>query len=226
MGKERPILFSGEMVRAILDGRKTQTRRVIRDARGAFWDHAGYRPVLHESGSWVFEDVDDPTRRVFGPRLCCPYGLVGDRLWVREAWQGLVAQPQSFGPGEDDWDWDSEEAEYIPESEPVAGYTVCYRDDNPDICKRWRPSIHMPRWASRITLEIVGVRVERVQQISYADALAEGVWRPGPYADPDQVDREYDARDQYRHLWDEINARRGYAWASNPWVWVVEFRRV
>lgn len=213
--KERPIIFSGEMVRAILEGRKTQTRRVIRDARGAFWDHAGYRPVLHASGSWVFQDIERPEREVFGPRFRCPYGVPGDRLWVRETWQGLVAQPHSFGPGEDDWDWDSEEAEFIPDEEPLAGFTVCYRETDPDACKWWRPSIYMPRWASRITLEITGVRVERVQEIRHEDAKAEGVF---PKID--------NFRAPFSVLWDRINEKRGFGWEANPWVWVIEFRRV
>lgn len=203
MGKERPILFSGEMVRAILEGRKTQTRRVIRNARGEFWDHAGYRPVLHESGSWVFEDIDDPTRRVFGPRLRCPYGLVGDRLWVREAWAPGVwlNQYDDLDPGY------------------RASWAQMARNTN-FMEPRWRPSIHMPRWASRITLEIVGVRVERVNLISRADCVAEGL-HPTK-----RNDSEQDIRMRYRELWNSINARRGYAWATNPWVWVVEFRRV
>jgi hypothetical protein len=213
MENERPIIFSGEMVRAILEGRKTQTRRVIKPQPYALIDDWPYvdNPieVVDEKTHRTKKVFSDEHMRRFVKRVACPYGQVGDRLWVRETWAPGVwlNQYDDLDPGY------------------RASWAQMARNTN-FMEPRWRPSIHMPRWASRITLEVVGVRVERVQEISYADALAEGVWRPGPYADPDQVDREYDARDQYSHLWDEINARRGYSWASNPLVWVVEFRRV
>ena len=176
---ERPILFSGPMVRALLTGTKTQTRRVAKEFAGR-------------------DDLDAILRR-FPEQSGCPYGQPGDRLWVREA----------------HW-W------FKDEHDPVTGYfppkltieDVEYRADGDDGRKVWRPSIHMPRWASRITLEITGVRVERLQDISEADAVAEGV-----YTDP-----ACPAYDGYRTLWDQINGSG--SWDLNPWVWVVEFRQV
>lgn len=190
--KERPILFSGPMVRAILDGTKTQTRRVVKPQFAAdaipvempATDPAGGWVVPGHSGVWWCDAAANPddVRR-------CPYGQPGDRLWVREAW----ARTRVFG-----------------------AEMVVYRegDNRTDYGGPWKPSIHMPRWASRITLEITSVRVERLQDISEADAIAEGV-----YTDP--ASPAYDA---YAQLWDEINGPG--SWAANPWVWVLEFRRL
>lgn len=204
--KERPILFSGEMVKAILDGRKTQTRRPLRQ-----------QPIdilpMNIPDEWVTLETRNPNH---GRVIKCRFGIPGDRLWVRETFTCS---------GDDIW---SSSAIYA--ATPDWGNRMVHKKST-DLPSWWRegkkmPSIFMPRWASRITLEITGVRVERVQAISYADALAEGVWRPGPDANPDQVDREYDARVEYHNLWNEINAERGFSWMSNPWVWVIEFRRV
>lgn len=228
--KERPILFSGEMVRTILEGHKTQTRRVVKfqplhEGLNFGWSglEAGHYCTDHPEHGWVLRARrgdgcwEDKTKRIF-----CPYGNIGDRLWVREAWQLLMPCTVSFGSGEDDWDWESEESDAIYSSKPEIG-TLCYKADDPNSCNWWHPSIHMPRWASRITLEITNIRVERVNHITNEDAIAEGVWPPGePY---------YDGigdtpRDSYRVLWDFLNAKRGYSWDSNPWVWVLEFRKV
>ena len=165
---ERPILFNGPMVRAILDGRKTMTRRIVKAGTRDDWN-------------------------------ACPYGVIGDRLWVRETWR-------CFG---------GREYEY-QQHQP----SIIYRaDDGPTHNEGgWRPSIFMPRWASRITLEITGVRVERLQDISEADAEAEGC--TGDH----RADRDSDAAQEFRSLWNQINGKRA-SWDSNPWVWVVEFRR-
>lgn len=176
---EHPILFSGEMVRAILEGRKTQTRRVITvpvsDA------HAGrpHSPMVKHNGDW------------YKPHEWSPYGVPGDRLWVRETW-----------------------------AKPYVNCDAVFRADYKGAgILKWKPSIHMPRWASRITLDVVNVRVERVQDISEEDARAEGI-------DDGWLVREQfpEARIAYRYLWDSINAKRGYGWATNPWVWVIEFK--
>ncbi len=166
---EKPILFSGEMIRAVLDGRKTQTRRVVKPQPVGLWAAPG--------------------------KSRCPYGQPGGRLWVRETFY-----PERSHRG------------------PVSYRATWPRDDDPPD-GGWKPSIFMPRWASRITLEIVSVRVEQVQDISEDDARAEGVddgtgqTRPlHPY--------------WFRALWDSINSKRGYGWEKNPWVWVVAFRRV
>lgn len=193
--KERPILFSAPMVRAILSGAKTQTRRVIRasHATQTFHDEAlriGVDQVLATMPS----------------EIACPYGVPGDRLWVRETW-GLCRYGDITdwhrGPVDDDTrEWF--DVEY--RASWIAG----------DI-GHWRPSIHMPRWASRLTLAVVSVRVERLQDISEADAKAEGVV-------PLQMDHG-SYKPAFEGLWDAINAKRA-PWSSNPWVFVVEFRRV
>lgn len=170
--KERPILFSGAMVRATLADRKTQTRRVITER---------YQQCLSPE--------DEPEAFL----EFCPYGQPGDRLWVRETWCYV--------------------GEVVPE--PIE---CIYKATDPDWQGGWTPSIFMPRWASRITLEVVSVRVERVQNISEEDAKAEGVIplepRTGLY------------RCEFERVWDSINARRGYSWDSNPFVWCVSFRRI
>ena len=176
--KERPILFSAPMVRALLAGMKTQTRRAFKTKNGGVWPNAndlpGIRQILRS----------------------CPYGQPGDRLWVRETFARIDGQTRPW-----------------IETDYKATYTHGDRlGDTLGIKKRWTPSIHMPRHASRITLEVTGVRVERLQDISEADAIAEGV-----YTDP-----ACPAYDAYAQLWDEINGLG--SWEANPWVWVVEFK--
>ena len=187
--KERPILFSGPMVRAILDGRKTMTRRVVRLRAGE---------IAHEGGDGRLHAVANTTWGDCIERVIqCPYGVPGDMLWVRETWASDVdGCPAGLGYRADHLD---------------------PRGDGPANPMRWRPSIHMPRWASRLTLEITAVRVERLQDISEADARAEGC----PAECPDG-----NAVDWFSGIWDGINAERGYPWSSNPWVWVIGFERV
>lgn len=213
--KERPILFSGEMVRAILDGRKTQTRRVIKGPADHHWDGVmpdyQQRADLKRTGNGLA--VRFSHRLTKRPQLredgvewhSCPYDA--DQLWVRETWHRC--------PHHDE---------------------VIYKADSDELSKKcrahrgWRPSIHMPRNASRVTLGVTGIRVERVQDISEEDAMAEGVnggctecgeLQPCGCKNPSP-----DHRDSFIWLWDHINAKRGYGWDMNPWVWVVEFRRV
>jgi hypothetical protein len=189
LSKERPILFSGPMVRAILDGRKTQTRRVIKPQP--------LHPQVSKSdgypGTWYGHGQLGIEPEVWS----CPYGVPGDRLWVRESvcldWRESPVYKADDPDGNG-----AREAGYS--SEP-----------------KYKPSIHMPRWASRITLEISDVRVQRLQEISREDALAEGMeggCGPG-----------YDcAQHAFMMLWDDINCDK-YPWASNPWVWALTFRR-
>ena len=193
--KERPILFSAPMVRAILAGTKTQTRRVVKDR------HIG--------------QID--TSKLPGPAgwsRPMPYGKPGYRLWVRETWQSHHNQNGERLDGLDDWKKHPRECFYRadesdPSTRPMSG--------------RWRPSIHMPRWASRITLEVTGVRVERLQEISEADAIAEGVnVHPDHHGKPRTS--IYSPVQAYRDLWESINGPG--SWDLNPWVWVVEFERV
>jgi hypothetical protein len=201
--KERPILFSGSMVRDILDGRKSQTRRVVKP-------QPKNRPVRAYDKVWYDADCILP-----GVPMKCPYGQPGERLWVRETF--------------------------------ATGYGgTFYRADEGENCKfisgckvPWKPSIHMPRWASRITLEIVRVRAERLQDISEADAIAEGVRRVTKDnevfkycvydAGPDMSKTPWaymrsTAVGAYAELWEHINGAG--SWTANPWVWVLDFKRV
>lgn len=232
--KERPILFSAPMVRALLDGSKTQTRRVIkphpRDDAFCLLDHGeGWWPYRSEDGeSANVDNMEYP--------FVCPYGQPGDRLWVRETWQGPLFD-------------DKQDHLYREDPTPFQNPQHCvYAADGGDapefmtmddelVC-RWRPSIHMNRWASRILLEVVSVRVERLNDCSKSDALAEGIhsyehfWRDCEYSIPDIAYEpvkgariRYSCPVQaYQALWESINGAG--SWDANPWVWVVEFKRV
>ncbi len=204
--RERPILFSAPMVRAILDGRKTVTRRVAK------LNYAGR--VALRGRQW---HVDDPNAF-----LACPYGVPGDRLWVRENFMPAPMEVPPESPRRTRWDIVYAAGGAEERMAPAAYNPMLYNYE------RWSPSIHMPRWASRITLEVVSVRVERLQEIVQADAIAEG----GPPDDQtiSAVSREFGYEDWPRswfaQLWDNINAKRGYGWDANPWVWRIEFRRI
>jgi len=200
--KERPIIFSGEMVKAILDGRKIQTRRVIKPQPPT----SGWNPKEHseEPGYWIGYSENGKLRNDVGglKNDCgwkCPYGQVGDRLWVRETWsdEGCAC----YEPCNCPFFWFKAD---------IPPHTL--EDEQP----KWRPSIHMPRWTSRITLEITGVRVERVQDIDEIVATHEGI----------EKHLGIHARHDFSILWDSINGKRGYGWDKNPWVWVIEFRKI
>ena len=207
--RERPILFSAPMVRSILDGRKTQTRRVVEPQPD--------KVVLsYYPGGLVAHDLEcNETAIKYGNgfedddrQWKCPYGAPGDRLWVRETWQ----------------------------QDPAGDRAVCYRATGHDEkCvipdHLWRPSIFMPRWASRLTLGITAVRVQRLQEISEDDAIAEGCKLPASGRITDVQGGQYAGRiwwnavTWYKELWDSINGKT-HPWTSNPWVWVIEFRGV
>lgn len=231
--KERPILFSGPMVRALLDGRKTQTRRIVKnqpppDVSPIRVEH--YHPTIitrsgdEEPGAEIFGAYSDD-----GDWGCkCPYGEPGDRLWVRETWQGPMWEE---GTWDADTDYHSPKfCEYRADGGPMPEY-VDFEDNRH---QGWKPSIHMPRWVSRITLEVTGVRVERLHDITEADAAAEGIeslrnegehWKDY-LRSTERCDELVclNAFDSFRTLWDRINGDG--AWAENPWVWVVEFKRI
>ena len=206
--KERPILFSGPMVRAILDGRKTQTRRIVMPQPPSDFERAeawlsspvmGWTAASSPSGPWH--------------RVRSPYGTIGERLWVREAWRVDITH-------------DGKPPRSVPRSARVA-----YEAGEGDRLARpgrYRHARFMPRWASRLTLEVVNVRVERLQAITEDDARAEGVnGTEAATAKQDTVD-VHDMtphRAAFACLWESINADTA-PWASNPWVWVVEFARV
>lgn len=236
---ERPIIFKDDMVRAILEGRKIQTRRIMKpqpvigDDGWFRWD--GHKPNS-KYGAYASNQVDLKSISIF-VGVSSPYGRPGDRLWVREA-HAFVPQPayrcstgiyQQINPSDD--------------------YEACVYRENFDRSRSfpWRPSIHMPRWASRITLEITDVRVERLQDISEEDAIAEGARHfpdlPGtsPYEQDDRWSMETpdscdkclgNARMAFANYFCKItgNAPKGLhdprPWDANPWVWVIEFRRV
>ena len=186
------------MVRAILDGRKTQTRRVV---RGQLPNN---RVEVKHGGKWVQMHVTDA-------RLECPYGLPGDLLWVRETFVGPL------WPEDEEWPEDGYTPKYCRYAADGGGCPE-YENLNGDIRSAWTPSIHMPRWASRITLEITGVRVERLQDISESDALEEGI----TYNDiPNNGLDTMRARTWFRGLWSSIYGEE--SWHANPWVWVIEF---
>ena len=213
--RERPIFFAAPMVRALLDGSKTQTRRLVptwqqpnHEPSPDFPDMA-WRAVAQRNRRWgfaVFGSNAEECAVALADSGCCPYGRPGDRLWVRET----VAD---------------------------VGARLTYRADIGDgahcMVKRWTPSIHMPRWASRILLEIVSIHVERLQDISEPDCLAEGVRAIQHEGDGTYYHYEHthadpgnwcDVDTAYQHLWENINGVG--SWDANPWVWVVEFKRV
>ncbi|MEZ2793178.1 hypothetical protein [Proteus terrae] len=200
--KERGIIFNAEMVRAILDGRKTQTRRVMNN-----------QPCTL-SGETISVQQDDFNFRWAGDLhndtsgwFHCPLGKIGERLWVRETWRKF------------DFSDECGCSEY-PCGCPENG-AIIYRATQDGGESKWRPSIHMPRRYSRITLEITDVRVERLNDISNDDAKSEGCWYGRGGGVPDKA---LTPSDQFPTLWEEIYGDG--SWSSNPWVWVIEFKRI
>ncbi|HCB1225691.1 TPA: hypothetical protein MYN71_002911 [Klebsiella variicola subsp. variicola] len=205
---ERGMIFNAEMVRAILDGRKTQTRRPIK------WKQTRFTEIgEREDGSkWPWREDAEHAFDFWHP---CPFGSVGDRIWVRETFQGPL------------FDFDLMDS-YCKDSTPFEKSEFCvykadgvpapeFYDADDELHCCWRPSIHMPRWASRILLEITGVRVERLKSISDRDALREGC----STADMKSGDC---VADVFARLWASIYGSD--SWNANPWVWVIEFKRV
>jgi len=228
--KERPILFNGDMVRAILGGRKTQSRRIIKSPaknmqkQGATvirrnpdndpWYKDHIWSMRTQSGMW-----GDYTHERF--LQFCPHGQVGDRLWVRENFRGPRAYVlNQYKPK----DWGNKPVWFCADGRPRAAHQNNWHD-------RVFPSIHMPRHLSRMTLEITGVRVERLQNISEEDAIAEGCqalegckWRTFKEMHAGIPMHEHTAVDAFGALWENINGPG--SWDANPWVWVIEFKVV
>jgi len=229
--KERPILFSAPMVRALLDGSKTQSRRIVKPQPFNGRPDDEVRKQMIENGALgqdasLTDLINGAIDHGFIPEAKCPYGHTGDRLWVRETYFGNHFQH----PNEPE---DERELHYRADGLP--------NFEGEESLIKWRPSIFMPRWASRITLEITGVRVERLNDISEEDAKAEGlkgITKDGKlvkYGIPDAdgypgtddigwpwEDWRISPVDAYRRLWESINGSG--SWDANPWVWVVEFR--
>lgn len=213
--REIPILFSTPMVQAILDGRKTMTRRAVKAMSMQDFltpDLISSAPKCELVGNWI--QLHHPKG---GPLTCikCPYGQPGDILWVRETWQhtkvlGLNIEDENYG------------YVYKADGQPwedFEGWT-------------WKPSIHMPKEACRIRLKVTDVKVERLQDISEADAIAEGIERVAHYGttgymlytEPDAAYSDIDAVYSFESLWQSINGKE--SWEQNPWVWVVKFERI
>jgi len=190
--KDGPILFNGDMVLAIMDGRKSQTRRVVKD--GTEWGTP--------------EDLNDLSELGLSQmRYCCPSGKIGGRLWVRESWK-LWEDPED---GHDFVIYRAGGKKSFPNIEHLDLPLDPFAD-------RWRPSIHMFRWMSRITLEITDIRVEKLNDISLSDVNSEGI------GSTTFIDT-WNGRHHFSILWDSISAK-SYPWSSNPWVWVVEFKKI
>ena len=207
--KERPIIFSAPLVRAILSGAKTQTRRVVKrysaDCIGWFDDG---------DGLWAQRFIDPSSGRPYlkSWRDRCPHGRPGDRLWVRETWKHIEGGAIYDASGGIVDSFDDE---------------IIYRANRPNhLYGPWRSARYMPRWASRLTLEITDVRVERLQDISEADAVAEGCKpiRPELVQDGLIVRPGRSAVEEFRLVWEEIHG--GGSWEKNPWVWVIEFKKL
>jgi len=219
--KELPIIMTGESVRAIREGRKTQTRRVINPRKYNIqgWDMPVSKADI-EAGYPVYQDNNGDFHSVIER---CPYGKVGDHLWVRETVFFETFHQQS------------DEELKRDGFNPNIGVWV-YRADNhdyPTITANWTSPMFMPRKASRITLEVTNIRIERVQDITENDAIAEGIeyigdffnspcWKD--YGSSPNVVFPDDPIGSYRSLWDSLNSKRGYPFESNPWVWVIDFK--
>ncbi|MGG8042082.1 hypothetical protein PGO05_01490 [Klebsiella aerogenes] len=239
---ERGMIFNGEMVRAILDGRKTQTRRIVNwhgINEGLNLNFSGLEAREYPNG-WVIESDSRSSSEWRCKPTLCPFGSIGDRIWVRETW-GVVSheldedgriQPWTpdrpatvihempFGNG-----YYSGHAIYAADGDFTWGDDDGYEDGR----SCWKPSIHMPRAASRILLEITDVRVERLNAISEEDARAEGIIDGGCVncGEPEPcgcANPEPDATDAFAYLWQSIYGQE--IWNANPWVWVIEFKRV
>jgi hypothetical protein len=235
--KERGILYSGDMVRALLAGQKTQTRRIANVSAVGVLDGEKiarmYGPKAHFAGGykqqWAeLHEAEGRARAI----AWCPYGVIGDRLWVRETfaliWPG-ESEPEHVRDNLVEYRADKPSARYPGE------WDDCPESRRDSACPKWRPSIHMPRWASRITLEITDVRIERLQDISELDAQAEGVTLvgsaaghvcfevPAPYGGP--MLAEHAHRWAFSCLWEKLYGASA-PWSSNPWVWVISFVRV
>lgn len=227
---ERGMIFNGEMVGAILSGRKTMTRRIMKvqpESSGFGLRYIAESSLAKEVGMYFWSQSDACGMKARSKPFACPYGKPGDRIWVRETFQGPL------------FDFDVMDS-YCKDSTPFEKPEFCvykadgvpapeFYDADDELHCRWRPSIHMPRWASRITLEITDVRVERLNSISEEDARAEGIIDGGCVncGEPEPCSCAHpqpDATDAFAYLWQSIYGQEN--WNANPFVWVIQFERV
>lgn len=208
--KERPIIFNSEMIRALVDGRKTQTRRPLKSR------HLG-------NGDWACAFCENGMRLDGLSDIKCPYGKIGDRLWVKETWS---PDPNADHDSRNtcteskisfvEWNGCGQPIDQIP-VELRNPKNVIYKSDWRGGDLIWTPAIHMTRWASRITLEITGIRIERVRDITKENAIGEGVC----FGDGSD---SFGPIEAFIRLWNSIYEFKGLGWDANPWVWVIEFK--
>lgn len=205
--KERPILFSAPMVCAILEDRKTQTRRIVKGMALDWLSNAKFTPEYVAMPENYFS----------------PYGFAGDRLWVRETW-GVGCRPDPHDGWRDGIEYRADVA-YLDEHDLLPLNSACVPEDvDLDSYRRgWRPSIHMPRWASRLMLDVTAVRIERLQDISEGDAYREGCNFVCMRPDGEDCGTAIYGPHGFLSLWEEINGSG--SWDANPWIWVIEFKR-
>ena len=232
--KERPIIMSAESVLALLDKRKKQTRRVFKFPDGAHRPDTEWVASVNPDGkgdwvAWGPKPVTDETsKRLYpdGGGFKCPYGYPGDRLWVKETWKFLSISPRSFFDAPFPCRW-----QYRADDKKCYGPVPKDKLPKQFNAKKWRSPLFMFRWASRITLEILNVRVEKLGSISNEDALAEGVdfagcgeivLLLGEHGQPAMSKVIFD----FAKVWNSVNEKRGYPWAADPWVWVLELKIV
>ncbi|HBQ8417721.1 TPA: morphogenetic protein [Klebsiella pneumoniae] len=227
---ERGMIFNAEMVRAILAGRKTQTRRIMKVQPES--NQLGLLLITDSTrhsdiGRYHWAESNATGNYVRSKLFACPFGAVGDQIWVRETFQGPLFNYEQM----DEYLEDSSKFEKPEFCQYAAdgGHRPEYQDADDNLRHGWRPSIHMPRWASRILLEITDVRVERLNAISEEDARAEGIIDGGCLncGEPEPcgcANPEPDATDAFAYLWQSIYGQE--SWNANPWVWVIEFKRV
>lgn len=213
--KERPIILSGESVRAIQAGRKTHTRRVILPQPDEFV--TGLTPRTTYAGNVLWSNVLGTGKWAELDDRRCPFEQPGDRLWAKEA---LYENAEGVWCYRADDEWVGCDME----NEGQMMSWVFHKNT------RYCSPLFMPRWASRLTLQITSIAASRLQSITDEEALLEGVWRPGDMVHADMKGQygvtDYTPRNQYMHTWEALNFARGYGWNSNPWVWDIAFRVV
>jgi hypothetical protein len=230
--KEHPIIFSGEMVRAIIDWRKTQTRRVVKHAPPDTDPPTDWVWGLYD-GLWYPHDGEYPDEGHYDT-YTCPYGQPGDELYIKEAWRTFSGMDErnatDMAESCKEAGWDSPWAPIQYEADGHRDNWDVVPHDEPG---RYRHARFMPKWLSRLTLRVTNVRVERVQEINEKECWAEGLVRVDkplrnlaratPVRGAPQLTVP---RQAFAQLWDSINTKRGFGWDINPWVWVIEFERV